>query len=459
MLRIGEKMIDFTITKTIEKFNMLHQNSCVVVGVSGGADSMCLLHYLCSVKEKFNLDITVAHVNHGIRGDEAFRDQNLVEQFCNDNDLKFALKSINVPKLSREMHIGEEECGRIMRYSFFQELAHDGLIATAHTASDNAETVLFNMTRGAGLNGIGGIKPVRGNIIRPLIMMTRADVEHYCKSHNVKYFDDSTNFSDDYTRNKIRHSIMPTLGEINSSAVTNISLLSESAREDDEYLNSIALKELADCALENGYSCDKINILAQSIKKRAIIIMASDMGISLSRKHINLILEMIAIDGAVDVDSNYRFISRNGVCCFCQKKTEDELELDDNSEFKITDFSSVVLKGQKFTFLNFKDGDIEQKSNNFKKIFNNSINCDIINDNTLIRGRLPGDYFKKAGTGCTKPLKKLLNELKYTTEQRKNLVLIANGSEVLWIDGIGVSEKAKINDRNHCILIIKTEEQ
>ncbi len=459
-MKIGEKMNDSIITKTIKKYNMLHQNKRVVVGVSGGADSMCLLHYLCSVKASLNLDIIVAHVNHGIRGDEALRDQNLVERFCNDNDLKFALKAIDVPKLSRELRIGEEECGRIMRYNFFQELANnDGLIATAHTASDNAETVLFNMTRGSGLNGIGGIKPVRGNIIRPLIMMTRADVEDYCQFYNVKYFDDSTNFSDNYTRNKIRHTIMPTLGEINSSAVTNISLLSESAREDDEYLNSLASKKLDDCAMENGYSCDKLNILAQSIKKRAIIIMANAIGISLNRKHINLILDLLTFDGAVDVDSNYRFISKNGVCCFCEKKIEDKLEVDDNTEYKVSDCSLVVLKGQKFAFLNLKDVDVEQKSNNFKKIFNNSINCDIINDNTLIRGRLPGDYFKKAGSGCTKSLKKLLNELKYTTEQRKNLVLIANGSEVLWIDGIGVSEKAKINDRNHCILIIKTEEQ
>ena len=163
---------------------MISQEDTIVVGVSGGADSMCLLHFLLSVRNELNLNIIVAHINHNLRGKEALRDQSFVESTCKALNVECRVLSADINKISAETGKSSEECGRKIRYEFFNSLAEkNGKIATAHTLSDNSETILFNIARGTGLKGITGIPRTRENIIRPIIDITRQQVEEYCREN------------------------------------------------------------------------------------------------------------------------------------------------------------------------------------------------------------------------------------------------------------------------------------
>lgn len=450
------------IDNTIEKFNMLPPCSKIVVGVSGGADSMCLLHYLLSVKNRLSLEIIVAHINHNLRGDESLRDENFVRDFCYKNNVRFELKSVDIASLAKVSKIGTEECGRNVRYDFFNELAGlEGLIATAHTASDNAETVMFNITRGTGINGLSGIPPIRDNIIRPLIFMSREDIEEYCKEYEVEYIIDSSNLSDDYARNKIRHHVIPNLKDINSRFENNISKLSKTAKEDNDYLLELANQVLNSAKCKNGYDVKKINSNALPIKKRSIILMAQKHNIKINSNHINIIINLLSDAGAVDIDENIQFKCDGIVCFFTEKNKLNEAKSKKENidwEFPLNKTKEFNINDKKYYIISYDNDNIRQNFKNSKILFNNAINCDIIDDNTLIRGRRAGDFFTKAGRNCTKSLKKLLNELKFTHEQRQNLVLIANGSEVLWIDGVGISERAHVSNLNNSIMILKTED-
>lgn len=189
----------------VEKYNMLSPGAAVIAAVSGGADSMAMLLFLMKISERYSLSLTVAHVNHGLRGEEARRDEEYVRSFCEKNSLRFEVLHADVAALAKQSGETCEECGRRVRYEFFESIDKNAKIATAHTASDNAETMLFNLARGSSLKGLCGIPPVRGNIIRPLIFCTREDIEVFCRENSLDFVTDSTNLTLDYSRNKIRH--------------------------------------------------------------------------------------------------------------------------------------------------------------------------------------------------------------------------------------------------------------
>ena len=192
----------------IEDYGMLGKGSTVTVALSGGADSVALLYCLLELKEQFSLNIRAAHLNHNLRGDESLRDANFVADLCKKLNVDLSLKSADVSSVAKETGESIELAARRVRYDFLNEVS-GGIIATAHTASDSFETMLFNLSRGTAIKGLSGIPPKRDNLIRPLIYCTRADVEEYCKQNNISFVTDSSNLSDDYTRNKIRHNVVP----------------------------------------------------------------------------------------------------------------------------------------------------------------------------------------------------------------------------------------------------------
>ena len=233
------------INEAVARFGLLQNAKDVTVALSGGADSMALLYALVELKDELGLQsITAAHFNHGIRGKEALRDQHFVEQQCKKLGIKLFLGSADVPAFAKENNLSLELAARQLRYQFFETL-DTGLIATAHTASDNIETVLFNLTRGTALSGICGIPPKRDKYIRPLILCTRADIESYCAQKGIDFVTDSTNLSDDYTRNNIRHNVVPVLKQINQSAENAVSRMTAALREDEDFINNtISLRDL-----------------------------------------------------------------------------------------------------------------------------------------------------------------------------------------------------------------------
>ena len=260
--------------ETIKKYNMISYGDKIVAGLSGGADSCALLHLLSSLREEFGITILAVHVNHGIRGTEAQRDEEFAGEFCRHLQIGFKAYHCDIPAEAVKRGLGEEETGRLVRYEKFKEAVMEtgaDKIAVAHNLNDCTETFLMNLCRGAGLKGLSGIKPVSGNIIRPLINCSREEIERYCADNMIGFCTDSTNLQNDYTRNKIRNILIPWLkNNINSSADLNIAKTSELLKEEEDYLEGIAYDKYQASVVksENGLTILKTDLI---IKEHSVI--------------------------------------------------------------------------------------------------------------------------------------------------------------------------------------------
>lgn len=233
------------VLETIQKYNLIQPNDKVVIGVSGGPDSMSLLYILNELKQKLNFEIVVAHINHMIRK-EADEETEYVKSWCERLNVKCYIKKINVIEKSDIEKIGTEEAGRKARYDFFEEVLNEvgaNKIATAHNANDNAETVLMNIFRGSGTSGLKGIEPIRdGKYIRPIIECERQEIENYCEEKNLQPKIDKSNFENTYTRNKIRNIIIPQIKkEFNPNIIESLNKLSKLASQENEFLDKYVI--------------------------------------------------------------------------------------------------------------------------------------------------------------------------------------------------------------------------
>ena len=231
------------VLNTIEKYNLINNGDKIVVAVSGGPDSMCLLNVLKNIREKFNLELFVAHINHMIR-EEAKEDENYVKKYCKENGLNFYSRSIDVEKIANTSKIGTEEAGRKVRYEYFEEILKEtksNKIAIAHNKNDKIETIIMNMLRGSGIAGLKGIEPIKNDkYIRPLIECERFEIEEYCRQNNIEPRIDRTNFENVYTRNKIRNIVIPYIKqEFNPNIIQTMDRLSDLVKEEDEYLEKV----------------------------------------------------------------------------------------------------------------------------------------------------------------------------------------------------------------------------
>ena len=234
-----------TVKHLIEQYHMLQKGDSVVIGVSGGADSVCLLHILWKLQAEYCLRLLAVHIHHEIRGKEADEDAVFTEKLCKERKIEYRLIKRNVPRLAAERGISEEEAGRLVRYDFFDEVLKQtgsNKIAIAHNKNDKIETIIMHLLRGSGLSGLKGIEPIRGNIIRPLIECEREEIEKYCDENRLEPRIDKTNFENDYTRNKIRNIVIPYIEkELNPNIIETIDRLSEVVKKEDRYLEKVAL--------------------------------------------------------------------------------------------------------------------------------------------------------------------------------------------------------------------------
>ena len=222
----------------IVKLDLIHQGDRVCAALSGGADSVALTHFLWKNREQLGITLTACHLNHCLREEESFRDQRFVEDFCRERSIPLTLRTVDIAALARKNGLSVEECGREERYRLFEELCagEHSLVATAHTQSDNVETVVFHLCRGTGLKGLTGIPPKRGKIIRPLILATREEVEGYCQREGLPYVTDSSNLQDVYSRNRVRHRVLPELEAVHPGAKEAIARLSRTLALEEDFL-------------------------------------------------------------------------------------------------------------------------------------------------------------------------------------------------------------------------------
>ena len=281
-----ENMLEDKVLNTIKRYEQIKSGDTIVVGVSGGPDSICLLNVLKNLQNELKINIVVAHINHMIRK-EADSETEFVQDFCEQRDIKCFVKKADVLQIAKEKKLGTEEVGRKIRYDFFEEvknLVGGNKIATAHNANDNAETVLMNFLRGSGSTGLKGIEPIRDNkLIRPIIECTRQEIEQYCneKGLNPKY--DKTNQENIYTRNKIRNMLIPYIQDnFNPNIIETINIMSNLIATDEMYFKSIvkqSYKETFISRTEKEIILDlkKFNVLEKVIKSRLIIYTINEL--------------------------------------------------------------------------------------------------------------------------------------------------------------------------------------
>lgn len=255
-------MVKEKVLETIKKYNLISKNDKIVVAVSGGPDSMCLLHILLTLRKEYNLELNVAHVNHMIR-ENAILDEEYVKDFCEKNNLNFFVKKVDVHELSKKDRIGTEEAGRKARYEFFnevKEMTSSNKIAIAHNKNDKVETIFLNLIRGTGTYGLIGIEPKNGIYIRPLLEIERENIERYCDEFNLNPRIDESNFENIYNRNKIRNVIIPYMKkEFNPNIVNTVSRLSDIVQDEEKYFNKIVENEYKKLVIEETNEYIKLN--------------------------------------------------------------------------------------------------------------------------------------------------------------------------------------------------------
>lgn len=436
----------------VERFGMLRSRDTVVAAVSGGADSMAMLCFLLNVREIYNLNIIAAHVNHGLRGDEAARDENFVRDFCACREIPFEVLHADVAAEAEKSGESTEECGRRIRYEFFSRICSGAKIATAHTANDNAETVLFNLTRGAALKGICGIPPVRGNIIRPLIYCTRAEIENYCAENGISFVTDSTNLTLDYTRNKIRHTVVPALSEINPSFADSVSRLSESARLDEDYLSGTVRRLIKSAASAEGYRAAAFLGAHKALGNRAVhMLLEQECPEQANSRMVFMISDILKRGGKIQLSDELFAVCSCGILRFERTFSPTEEWGDDIDSFES---GEVQCDGGRINLhcVNKKVFLDTQKIH--KDILDYCVDYDKIVGKAHIGSRREGDKITLAKRRCTKTLKKLFNEAHIEPEKRNGIAVLSDISGVLWVEGFGADMRAKVTGDTKNFLII-----
>lgn len=432
---------------TINRYKMLDGIQAVLVGVSGGADSMSLLHYMCSLREKTGVKVYAAHVNHELRGAESDRDENYVKCWCGENSVELFLLHADVKSLASENGETVEEAGRRVRYGFFKTNAEKtgAVTATAHTLSDSMETFLLNFSRGTGLRGLCGIPPVRDGIIRPLIRCTRHDTEEYCQYFGIKYLDDSTNFSHDYTRNKIRLEIVPKLYALNPSLEKSASRLFDSLEADRDYIESEAGKILKKARIsKQEYLCAGVlDQCCDAVLSRCILSAAESFsGKAQEAVHVSKMMEIVRKNRGRTQIKGGGFAQISGGRLLFVENINEEITNDGFSfPFKVGMYKNRMYK---LVISPISDSMLKNFKNINKRYFKNAVDCDKIKGNALVHAKSTGDKINPAGRNATKTLKKLFNEMKIPVRRRPYVPVASDEDGVIWVAGAGTDERCKV---------------
>ncbi len=424
-------MILEKIKTAIDKFDLLCGEENVTVALSGGADSVCLLHALITLKDIYNIRISAIHINHNLRGSEAHRDEEFVRDLCKDLNVPLTVKSVNVKEIAEKNGESIELAARNARYTEFENCGAK-IVATAHTASDNTETVLFNLLRGAGLKGLCGIPAKRDMYIRPLIFCTRQDIENYIKENNLSYVTDSTNLSDDYSRNLLRHRAVPVLKELNPSVENTVTSMCQGLKEDLNFLETAAKEIRQKCTNKDGIDINELKTQHISIIKRVLSAYFTEKtGKTPDSLHIARMTETV-------FDGTKKSLPL-GFYCAVEHNT---FYIEKEGKEPTTRYATRVI---------YKE---IHKINNL--LLKNAVDCDTIVGDLTLRTRLEGDSIKLNGRNCTKSLKKLFSELKIPKEERDIIPVAADDEGIVWIYGVGASKRNAVSSKTKRIAEFKT---
>ena len=450
----------------------------LAAAVSGGADSMALLLLLRQLQPRFGYTLSACHVNHGLRGQSADRDEAFVRAEC--ARLGVPLRVFHAAELASPPAHAGEDWARRLRYTAFAQLQGQGIdaIATAHTANDQAETLLLRLARGTGLHGAGGIRPKRPGYCRPLLGLTRAETEAVCMARGQRWVTDETNTGDDYARNRLRHAALPALGSVNEAAEENLARFCEKAARADAYFARQAATLLEEAgqrlppklpagaryareAGEGVWALEPLQKADPLILETALHSLTAPVR-DAEEKYIRLLAALVRRgSGAVQLTGEIRFRTGEGI--FWREKTPDACPENTGfyEPFFPTDGAEYPLPGGQKLKIRVVPAPFEEKIQGVhKKDLKNQ--ADYAKITTLypalvLRCRQPGDRFHPAGRGVGKELRKWMNEADIPAQQRDTLPLLAAGSEVLWVCGSGFAEGLAPDETTTQILQMEQE--
>ncbi|MBQ7902551.1 MAG: tRNA lysidine(34) synthetase TilS [Oscillospiraceae bacterium] len=440
-------MLPEKVFNTLSQHNMISAGDTVAVCLSGGADSMALFHFFCRAKEKLGINLIALHVNHGLRA-ESRQEEKFVQAYCASEAVDCIITRLDMNNNEKPQGLSTESWARDLRYKFFFEQAekNSAKLATAHTLSDRAETVLFNLTRGTSLKGAAGIPAVRDNIVRPLIDCTREDVEKYCADNGIPYVNDRTNFQDIYSRNKIRLNVLPQLKAINPQAEKAIAAFAEDSREiytlltqlsDNLYKKALGLGGLDVNILLSEHPAVVKNMLRNRLDKLDC----------LSKDNVE------AIYAALPLQSFKRQLSatvycrvKDGRLSFYTPKEKTGPVQPPVMDVCFDTMLAFTHHNLLFSVIPYEEYKRIQENN--KNHLTYAINYDIIKGVVSLRTRKTGDSFTFANRNVTKSLKKLFIEDKIPRGFRDRIAILTDETDaVIWLADYGVN-KAYIPDSN-----------
>ena len=460
-----EKVLSF-----IEEHHMFNEHDKVVAGISGGADSVCLLFVLLELRKRKNIEITAVHVNHMIRGEAADNDENYTKELCAKYGVKCIVWKEDVPSLAKKNKQSEEEAGRDVRRKAFEHVLKEEnatKIAMAHHENDNAETFIMHLIRGASINGLSGIWPVNGNIVRPLLCLTRKEIEEYLISKNITWCDDATNDEDDYTRNRIRHNVIPLLEQESKGALKRINSAMDQIRLASDYIEKETIKAYKICTKEEK---DKIIIYKEPLLKihdliKGEVIKTAIYNMAKKKKDI----------GAVHfLDVKKLFENQSGKKCnlpynLLAVRTYDGVEIRKGTDTKSKeDSKEITLNIPGITEIEGKNLKIEANIIDVKepltmcdipqKTYTKWFDYDIIKCKLVIRNRKSGDRIAVNKDGSSKKLKSYFIDEKIPADIRSDISLIAEDNNILWVIGRRMSSRYQVTPETKRILEIKVLE-
>nr|WP_296064785.1 tRNA lysidine(34) synthetase TilS [uncultured Mediterraneibacter sp.] len=478
----------------IEQYQMIGRGDRIVTGVSGGADSVCLLFVLCELRKKLGFEVIVCHVNHQLRAEAAEQDEAYVEELCRKLDVPFRIFHENVELIAKNGKKSLEEAGRIVRRNAFETVCRESganKIATAHHKNDNAETVLLNLARGSGLQGMCGIRPVYGKRIRPLLCLTRKEIEEWLEEEQISYCTDETNEEDEYTRNRIRHKILPVMEqEINRQTVEHINSLSLQAEEIWEYLNlqtDAAWRQTVHPVdsveglriEETGYA--ELPGVLQSLLIRRCICEMAEAQKDIEAVHIEAVrglfnrqvgksrdlpYQLRAVRTYAGVEIGRRFEDKDWET---NQKTNQKKDQEKDQEKECAGRQSVELRipgetyfpgtGQKVCCEICGREEAVSGKELPQKSYTKCFDYDIIKSGLCIRYRRPGDELVIDSRGKRQKLKSYFINEKVPKEERDRMLLIAEEEQIVWIPGMRMSAAYQIGDQTTKILKIKIVEE
>ena len=444
----------------LRQYSLFSQGDRIAVGVSGGADSVALLRFLAALRPQFGWDLVVCHIHHGLRGAEADRDECFVRALAEQLGLPCAVSRIDAAALALRDHISVEEAGRMARYAFFAQTAGEGgRIATAHTLDDSIETVLMNLVRGTGLRGLCGIPRIRGNIVRPLLDCTRAEVEDYLGTLGQPYCTDSTNLTDDYTRNRIRHDIIPRLCALNPNFPGAMARMLPRLAAQQALTDCLAAQSAQQLhAACGGLSRQGLSALPEPVCDRLLLRLLEQNRLPVSAAAVERMTETLRTGGKLDLAArSWFFVVQEDLAAVIyappggippvpvplpQEETPVILPFSPQKSLKLTLCNKIVANtSEKFNI----------------SLLKYAIDCDRIKRYSFMRTRRPGDTFivgkKQLSLGeawAAAGIPALL---------RPALMVLADEQGVLWAEGIGSSSRAAVTENTKQYVIIECQEE